>query len=230
MGVRAGPGWGEELHRQDELLAWHRLKLWPRSPTHHYDMSHPQHPRDPQCNCQHLLSHSVRAFAGFDTLPSVQPLFPTCRSSTGCTSPLPLLLGLLHTLLGQRGLPPQLPNGSELRPAHTVTVHQGGTQDEGAPEAEVGARGGRSCFRTQSQHPCPARTQLCKKATIVHGHGGSPSSNDNKPGGAVRHVPHLPQASSAWKREQPKLWRVWSQPGTAELRRRLQYKPSWRVP
>ena len=131
---------------QDELLAWHRLKLWPRSPTHHYDMSHPQHPRDPQCNCQHLLSHSVRAFPGFDTLPSVQPLLPTWRGSTGCTSPLPLLLGLLHTLLSQRGLPPQLPNGSELRPAHPVTVHQGGTQDEGAPEAEVGARGGRSCF------------------------------------------------------------------------------------
>merc|ERR1719447_1257138 len=72
--------------------------------------------------------------------------FPTRRGSTGCTSPLPLLLGLLHTLLSQRGLPPQLPNGSELRPAHPVTVHQGGTQDEGAPEAEVGARGGRSCF------------------------------------------------------------------------------------
>merc|ERR1712110_230644 len=111
MGVRAGPGWGEELHRQDELLAWHRLKLWPRSPTHHYDMSHPQHPRDPQCNCQHLFSHSVRAFAGFDTLPSVQPLFPTCRGPTGCTSPLPLLLGLLHTLLGQRGLPLSSPTG-----------------------------------------------------------------------------------------------------------------------
>merc|ERR1712130_389594 len=82
-------GWGEELQREDELLAWHRLKLWPRNPTHHYDVSHPQHPRDPQCNCQHLLSHSVLAVAGFDTLPSVQPLFPTRRGSTGCTPPLP---------------------------------------------------------------------------------------------------------------------------------------------
>merc|ERR1711971_1074116 len=89
MGVRAGPGWGEELHRQDELLAWHRLELRPRRPTHHYDMSHPQHPRDPQRHCQHLLSHSVNAFAGFyNTLPSVQPLFPTRRGSTGCASPL----------------------------------------------------------------------------------------------------------------------------------------------
>merc|ERR1712080_226182 len=121
MGVRAGPGWGEELQRQDELLAWH------------------------------LLSHSVLAVAGFDTLPSVQPLFPTRRGSTGCTSPLPLLLGLLHTLLGKWGPPSQLPNGSELRPAHPVTVHQGGTQDEGAPEAEVGARGW-GCFQTQSEH------------------------------------------------------------------------------
>merc|ERR1711997_337167 len=31
-----------------------------------------------------------------------------------------------------------------------------------------------------------------KKATIVHGHGGSPSYYNDKPGGAVRHVPHLP--------------------------------------
>ena len=136
---------------QDELLAWHRLKLWPRRPPHHNDMSHPKHPRDPQCNCQHLLSHSVLAVAGFDTLPSVQPLFPTRRGSTGCTSPLPFLLGLLHPLLGQWGLPSQLPNGSELRPAHPVTVHQGGTQDEGAPKAEVGARGW-GCFQTQSEH------------------------------------------------------------------------------
>merc|ERR1712172_428317 len=128
MGVRAGPGWGEELHRQDELLAWHRLELRPRRPTHHYDMSHPQHPRDPQRHCQHLLSHSVNAFPGFyNTLPSVQPLFPTRRGSTSSASPLPLLLGLLHTLLiNKRGLPPQLPNGSELRPAHPVTVHQEG--------------------------------------------------------------------------------------------------------
>merc|ERR1712088_577776 len=89
MGVRAGPGWGEELHRQDELLAWHRLKLRPRGPTHYHDMSHPQHPRDPQCNCQHLLSHSVHA-AGVDSLPSVQPLVPPRGGSTGCTtSPSP---------------------------------------------------------------------------------------------------------------------------------------------
>merc|ERR1712186_238278 len=98
---------------------------------------HTQHPRDPQCNCQHLLSHSVHA-AGVDSLPSVQPLVPPRGGSTGCTtSPLPLLLGLLHTLLGKRGLPPQFPNGSKLRPAYPVTVHQRGTQDEGAPEAEV---------------------------------------------------------------------------------------------
>ena len=136
---------------QDELLAWHRLKLWPRRPPHHNDMSHPKHPRDPQRNCQHLLPHSV-VDAGFDTLPSVQPLVPPRRGSTRCASPLPLLLGLLHTLLRQRGLPSQLPHGSELRPAHPVTVHQGGTQDEGAPEAEVGARGGSCCFRTRSWH------------------------------------------------------------------------------
>merc|ERR1711981_159024 len=147
MGSPCRPGVGRGA-AQDELLAWHRLKLWPRCPTHHYDMSHPKHPRDPQCNCQHLLSHSVIA-AGFDTLPSVQPLVPTRRGSTCCASPLPLLLGLLHTLLYQRSLPSQLPNGSKLRPAHPVTVHQGGTQDEGAPEAEVRARGG-SCFQTRS--------------------------------------------------------------------------------
>merc|ERR1711934_32849 len=84
--------------------------------------------------------------------PSVQPLVPPRRGSTRCASPLPLLLGLLHTLLRQRGLPSQLPDGSELRPAHPVTVHQGGPQDEGAPEAEVGARGGSCCFRTRSWH------------------------------------------------------------------------------
>merc|ERR1712080_761649 len=66
MGSPCRPGVGRELQRQDELLAWHSLKLWPRSPTNHYDVSHPQHPRDPQCNCQHLLSHSVLAVAGFD--------------------------------------------------------------------------------------------------------------------------------------------------------------------
>merc|ERR1712110_667612 len=92
MGSPCRPGVGRGA-AQDELLAWHRLKLWPRCPTHHYDMSHPKHPRDPQCNCQHLLSHSVIA-AGFDTLPSVQPLVPTRRGSTCCASPLPLLLGL----------------------------------------------------------------------------------------------------------------------------------------
>merc|ERR1711971_658730 len=131
MGSPCRPGVGRGA-AQDELLAWHRLELRPRRPTHHYDMSHPQHPRDPQRNCQHLLSHSVNAFAGFyNTLPSVQPLFPPRRGSTGCASPLPLLLGLLHTLLiNKRGLPPQLPNGPELRPAHPVTVHQGGPQDE----------------------------------------------------------------------------------------------------
>merc|ERR1712203_434927 len=33
MGVRAGPGRGEELHRQDELLAWHRLPRHVTPPT-----------------------------------------------------------------------------------------------------------------------------------------------------------------------------------------------------
>merc|ERR1712013_885900 len=73
MGVRAGPGGGEELHRQDELLAWHRLELWPRRPTHHDNVPHPEHPRDPQRHRQHLLPHSVRASAtGFNPLPSRQ--------------------------------------------------------------------------------------------------------------------------------------------------------------
>merc|ERR1712210_120342 len=87
MGSPCRPGVGRGA-AQDELFAWHRLKLWPRRPPHHNDMSHPKHPRDPQCNCQHLLSHSV-VDAGFDTLPSVQPLVPPRRGSTCSPSPLP---------------------------------------------------------------------------------------------------------------------------------------------
>merc|ERR1711910_302697 len=66
---------------------WHRLKLWPRCPTHHNDMSHPKHPRDPQCNCQHLLSHSVIA-AGFDTLPS--PSYSDCSTPSSASGASPL--------------------------------------------------------------------------------------------------------------------------------------------
>merc|ERR1712013_342423 len=154
MGVRAGPGWGEELHRQDELLAWHRLELWPRRPTHHDNVPHPEHPRDPQRHRQHLLPHSVRASAtGFNPLPSVQPFVPA-SSPDRTVSPLPhLLLGLLDPLLGHLTLPSQLTHWAKFRPAHPVTVHQGGTQDEGAPEAEVRTRGGRCLLFHQGVYP-----------------------------------------------------------------------------
>merc|ERR1712156_57504 len=49
-------------------------------------------------------------------------------------------------LLGHLRLPSQLTHRTKFRPAHPVTVHQGGTQDEGAPEAEVRTRRGR-CLR-----------------------------------------------------------------------------------
>merc|ERR1712107_620489 len=55
MGSPCRPGVGRELHRQDELLAWHRLELRPRRPTHHDNVPHPEHPRDPQRHRQHLL-------------------------------------------------------------------------------------------------------------------------------------------------------------------------------
>merc|ERR1712013_885901 len=73
--------------------------------------------------------------------------FPPASSPDRTVSPLPhLLLGLLDPLLGHLTLPSQLTHRAKFRPAHPVTVHQGGTQDEGAPEAEVRTRGGR-CLR-----------------------------------------------------------------------------------
>merc|ERR1711936_562358 len=82
MGSPCRPGVGRGA-AQDELLAWHRLELRPRRPTHHDNVPHPEHPRDPQRHRQHLLPHSVRAAAaaGFNTLPSVQPFVPATSAS-----------------------------------------------------------------------------------------------------------------------------------------------------
>merc|ERR1712088_1087823 len=96
MGSPCRPGVGRGA-AQDELLAWHRLELRPRRPTHHDNVPHPEHPRDPQRHRQHILPHSVRAAAaaGFNTLPSVQPFVPAtshsdCSTPSSATSASPL--------------------------------------------------------------------------------------------------------------------------------------------
>merc|ERR1719447_2359300 len=75
-------------------------------------------------------------------------------TTTTCHTPNTpeILNAIVNISFPTPSLPPQQastpfpPSSLSFPPAHPVTVHQGGTQDEGAPEAEVRTRGGR-CLR-----------------------------------------------------------------------------------